>query len=357
MMAHRPSRHGRRRHRCPSTSAGFTLVEIIVAVAIIAVLAGAITPMVFRELMSAREQATERELSALSNGLLDFYADTGRLPSEAEGLAALVTDPGAAGWAGPYVMSDQGDPVLEASQDAFNRAYIYDLAPTTNPAGVADVLVASAGIDGTLDAGALGGTWTLAGAGDDLVQPVSTGPVDRDKLAEARDEVMTITEAIRAYYQDNAAFPAAVADLTPDYLHPGVAGDALVDPWQQGYLVSATPLYGAAVELNVRSRGPDRTDDLGGDDDIAATLSNVPLGREITVWKQEIAQEAVSSTGLTLTGVWPSDRAALGLPATFDRDGWGLPFAIRLGPDMVYSVGPDAVAGLTLDNVPAGVGP
>ncbi len=346
----------RRASRRPGRD-GFTLVEIIVAVAIIAVLAGAITPMVFKELMSARETATERELSALADGLSDFYADTGRLPTEGEGLSALVADPGVPGWQGPYVMSDQGDPVREATSDAFNRAYVYDLDPSTSPADVADAVVASAGIDGTLQAGTGGGTWTLAGAGDDLVQAVSIGPVDREKLAEAEAEVITLADAIRTYYKDRNAFPASVADLTPDYLDAGVASDALIDPWNQGYLVSANPLYGVAVELNVRSRGPDRTDDGGGDDDIAVTVSNVPLGREITTWKQEIAQDAILASGAVLTGMWPDDREALGLPATFDVDGWGQPFAVRLSPDIVYSTGPDGVAAQPLDNVPAGVGP
>jgi general secretion pathway protein G len=347
-----------RRRRCRARwRAGFTLIEVIIAVAIIAVLAGAITPMVFKELMSAREDATERELATLATALTDFYADTGRLPSEAEGLAALVVDPGVSGWQGPYVATERGDPVAETATDAFNEPYVYDLQPATNPPGVADVVVASPGIDGALEAGSLGSTWTLAGVGDDLIQPVNIGPVDRAKVAEAETEVLALADAIRAYYADRTAFPVSVNDLVPDYLDPGVAGDALLDPWQQGYLVSATPLGGVGLELSVRSRGPDRADDGGADDDIAATVSNVPLGRQISTWKQEIAQDAVNATGLVLSGVWPADRAALGLPATFDLDGWGQPFQIRLSPDIVYSAGPDAVAAQTLDNVPAGVGP
>jgi hypothetical protein len=31
-----------------------------------------------------------------------LYADCGRYPSEEEGLAALLTNPGVAGWRGPY---------------------------------------------------------------------------------------------------------------------------------------------------------------------------------------------------------------------------------------------------------------
>jgi len=337
--------------------AGFTLIEIIVAVAIVAVLAGAITPMVFRELMQAREDATEAELSAIAGGLVDFYADTGRLPSETEGLAALVVDPGVTGWQGPYVKSDRGDPVAETGNDGFNRAYVYDLAPSTQPANAADAVVVSAGRNATVDAGAVGGTWQLAGAVDDLVQAVTVGPVDRDKQAEAQAEVLALADAIRAYYTDHTAFPTGTADLSPEYMDEGVGGDAFVDPWNQGYLVTSASLGGAVVELNIRSAGADRADNGGGGDDIAVVVSNVPLGRTVSLWKQQNAQAAVNASGVTLSGVWPADRAALGLPATFDVDGWGQPFLVHTGANMVYSAGPDASAGLVLDNVPAGVGP
>ncbi len=341
----------------PPGRAGFTLIEVIIAVAIVAVLAGAITPMVFNELMQAREEATERELTAIAAGVVDFYTDTGRLPTEAEGLGALVSDPGAVGWQGPYVKSDRGNPVTEASTDGFNNAYVYDLSPTTVPGGAADVVVVSAGRNGTLEAGSLGGTWQMAGVGDDLIQSITTGPVDRTKLAEAEAEVMALATAIRAYYADHTGFPGSVAVLIPDYMDQGVAGGALIDPWNQGYLVSAATAGGAVVNLTVRSSGPDRVDNGGTGDDIAVVVSNMSLGREISTWKQDTAQAAINNSGHVLVGTWPANRAALGLPATFDVDGWGQQFLVLAGANMVYSAGPDAVAGNVIDNVPAGVGP
>ena len=35
-------------------------------------------------------------------------------------------------------------------------------------------------------------------------------------------------------------------------------------------------------------------------------MSNVPLGRQISTWKQEIAQDAVNATGLVLSGASPN---------------------------------------------------
>jgi len=339
---------------------GFTLIEVIVAVAIVAVLAGAITPMVFRELMQAREEATLRELSAHTDGLLAFYEDTGRLPTAGEGLAALVVDPGVPGWRGPYVAADRGDPVAEATTDAFGAAFLYDPAPTTVPAGAADALVVSAGRDGAISSGSAGGTWQLGGAavGDDLHAPVTLGPVNRDNARHCEAELAALGEALRAYWEDHAAFPAAAADLVPDYLDAGVGGAALVDPWHQAYLLVLQTGGAQPPTMTVRSRGPDRQDDGGGDDDVSLLVSSVPPGRRTTLWKLEIAQTALNSNpSLVLTGVWNTDRAALGLDAAFTTDGWGRSFAVNVASRAVFSVGPDGNAALVADNLPAGVGP
>ncbi len=97
--------------------------------------------MVFKELQRAKEEATVAELQAIKSGLEDFFADTGRFPTEAEGLLALVADPGVTGWSGPYVGGGHRNPSEEVASDAFGSNYLYDLTPTTNPAGVAEVLV------------------------------------------------------------------------------------------------------------------------------------------------------------------------------------------------------------------------
>lgn len=337
---------------------GFTLIEIIVAVAIVAVLAGAITPLVFRELLQAREEATLRELRALSSGLVAFYEDTGRLPSQAEGLAALVVDPVVAGWQGPYVGGGRGDPVAEATTDAFGRAYVYDLAPWTSPAGLADAIIASGGSDGVITSRTTGGLWTVAGDGDDLLELVVLGPVNRDKLSRCQMELAAIADAARAFYEDRAAFPATVADLVPGYLDPGFGGGSLSDSWRQPYRLILQGGGTAPEVLLVRSRGPNRQDDGGGGDDIQVAVSSVPPGRKTTLYKLEIAQSILNANDiLPLIGDWPTDRTALGLAPAFDTDGWGRPFGINATSRTVFSAGPDGNPMLADDNLPPGVGP
>jgi len=336
---------------------GFTLMEIVIAVAIVAIMAGTIAPLAFREMISAREDATNRELAGLNKGLISFYEDTGRFPSEGEGLAALLEDPGVTGWSGPYLGGGKGDQLQELTHDAFNEPYIYDLNPGVSPAP-ADALVASAGPDHRFDMGGLNSTWQVDLDEDDLVTLVSVGQINRDKNLDCRDEMQALASAVTAYYEDNLAFPAGVLDLAGVYLDPGMENDAFIDPWNTPYLVFLTGGSGAPVVWNVRSAGPDRQNDGGADDDLDLAVSSVPPGRKVTMRRLDIAQTVLNNNAsLVLSGAWSSDRAALGLDTSFNLDGWGQPLAVNVPSRTVYSVGPDGNAALVGDNLPAGVGP
>lgn len=337
---------------------GFTLIEIIIAVAIVAILAGTITPLAFKEMIKAREEATLKELGILNKALVQFYEDTGRFPDEGEGLAALVTDPGIGGWQGPYVGADRSDPVTEVSTDSFNETFVYDLNPTTNPPGAADLVLASSGADRLMTFGRLNNTWTLATDGDDLLALVSAGPVNREKIRQCENELQAIGEAAGRYFEDHAAFPLGSGDLLDGYLDSGIGGSNFVDPWNNSYVFAQTGGSGSPLVFLVRSFGADRTNDNGGDDDHTLNVSSVPPGRKATNWKLEIAQSVLNNNGsLGLTGSWATDRQALGLDSAFSGDGWAQGFEINVSSRTVFSVGPDGNASLTSDNLPSGMGP
>ncbi len=341
-----------------SNRGGFTLIEIIIAVAIVAILAGTVTPLAFKQMIKAKEEATLKELNSLNKALVEFYEDTGRFPTEGEGLEALVSDPGVGGWQGPYVGGDRGDPVEEVTTDSFKETYVYDLDPTTNPADAADVLLASPGADHNQTFGSLNSTWTLATDGDDLLTLVSAGPVNRDKLRFCQDELQAIGSAASHYFEDNAAFPVTAGDLVDDYLDAGIGGSNFVDPWNTAYVLAQAGGGGSPVIFVTRSFGPDRSNDNGGNDDLTLNVSSVPPGRKATLWKLEIAQTVLNNNGsLVLTGSWAADRAALGLANAFSADGWGQTLAVNVSSRTIYSVGPDGNAVLVSDNLPAGVGP
>jgi len=94
------SKHGWAHRR----SSGFTLMELLVVLAILGLLAGLVGPAVLNKLGGAKTKTAGIQIRDLEQALEMYKLDVGRFPSTAEGLAALVDKPAdAAGWNGPYL--------------------------------------------------------------------------------------------------------------------------------------------------------------------------------------------------------------------------------------------------------------
>ncbi len=87
---------------------GFTLVELLVVLAILGLLAGLVGPQVMKFLGSSKTKTTRLQIEDLGATLDLYRLETGRYPSSAEGLEALVSDPGnVPSWNGPYLKKGQ----------------------------------------------------------------------------------------------------------------------------------------------------------------------------------------------------------------------------------------------------------
>jgi len=71
--------------------AGFTLIEIVIAVAIIGIFAAVISPMVFRHLEDAKISKTYNEAETVATALLTYYKDVGQWPyTNEEGKSGAI---------------------------------------------------------------------------------------------------------------------------------------------------------------------------------------------------------------------------------------------------------------------------
>ena len=104
----------------PAADAGFTLLEILVVLAILGLLVGLVAPAALRQLGGARNSVARQSIERISS-VLDLYRlDIGSYPTSDQGLQALNVRPaGAVSWNGPYL---KGDAV---PLDPWSRPYLY----------------------------------------------------------------------------------------------------------------------------------------------------------------------------------------------------------------------------------------
>jgi general secretion pathway protein G len=88
---------------CEKDRRGFTLVELLVVMAIIALLAALVGPKLFPKLGKGKQSAAKAQIELIGQALDQFRLDVGRYPTAQEGLNALMVNPGATGWEGPYL--------------------------------------------------------------------------------------------------------------------------------------------------------------------------------------------------------------------------------------------------------------
>ena len=134
---------------------GFTLLEIIVVVAIIAILAAYIAPKVAGRVDDARISKAKSDIRVLESSLELYKLDNFTYPSSDQGLQALITKPSGAelkNWR-------KGGYIKKLSKDPWGNDYQYQY-PGSN--GEFDIfsLGADAAVGGS-DEGADIGNWNL----------------------------------------------------------------------------------------------------------------------------------------------------------------------------------------------------
>lgn len=99
---------------------GFTLLELLVVLAILALLGGIVGVQVINYLGTAKTETAKLQMQEIATALDLFRLDTGRYPTQAEGLKVLVERPAsAARWNGPYLRSGS------IPNDPWDRPYQY----------------------------------------------------------------------------------------------------------------------------------------------------------------------------------------------------------------------------------------
>lgn len=126
------------KHTTTHKQTGFTLLELLVVLGIIAMLAGLVGPQVMKHMVEAKIKAAKVQIEDLSSTLDMYKLDVGSYPTTEQGLNALVESPdGAQRWNGPYLKKSK------IPLDPWNNEYKY-----TSPGEHGKFDITSMGADG-----------------------------------------------------------------------------------------------------------------------------------------------------------------------------------------------------------------
>lgn len=126
--------------RVKKVRSGFTMIELMAILIIISLLAGLVATKVVSKIDQAKVTTTKANLKLLHTAVNQFKLDSGRYPSEEEGLLALIEQPS-------DVLNYEPGGYLETTElplDAWGAEFIFELYP---PSGKPFV-IKSYGADG-----------------------------------------------------------------------------------------------------------------------------------------------------------------------------------------------------------------
>lgn len=234
---------------------GFSLIELVVVITVMAIIAGAMIPTSVAILDIERAKATSEDITAIQTALQNYYSDVGSFPTN---LTNLYTSPGSPTWHGPYLLPKYNttDPTdNNVTHDRWRRAFIYRTIATNPP----QFFIYSMGPNRADNNGQNDNTNAI----DDISRTVLVTDVVNEQRRTLGKQQIAIFNAAIANYEKYAYTPGSTTPPVPAVPHiytwtnnwPAAAQqlinrnmmsavqNAANDPWGSPYLFNGTRVY------------------------------------------------------------------------------------------------------------------
>ena len=236
-----------------TTASGFTLLEMIVVLAIFALLTGIAIPVAAVSMRIEETSATRERMGDLAGGIRNFFHDTGRFPVALDELAAASKK--VPGWSGPYVNQGFADKSGNIFYDAWQNAFEYLTVDAQTKR------LRSRGMDGTDD----------NGTNDDVDCDVNVDALLRDKNTTLLAEVNAGIALYNANYRVAKLPPM---DATGKKIKDGPKGAWHTHTYvYKGNWHSTTHRHDLSLVHSVKDLHPGTEDQVGNGD----TILDIPL--------------------------------------------------------------------------------
>lgn len=134
---------------------GFTLIEMMIVVAIMAIMSAMLAPTLFNQVSKAEKARTASDIRQIESALKFYRLDNYRYPTQSQGLQALIAAPSgseATSWNGPYLET--------VPKDAWKQDYRY-ANPGTHGKTVEVYTLGADNTQGGTDSNADWGSWNV----------------------------------------------------------------------------------------------------------------------------------------------------------------------------------------------------
>jgi general secretion pathway protein G len=120
-----------KRPKPPHSVSGFSLIELVIVMTIMAILAGVVTPVASTMINREAKKATLTEMNGYATAVEQYFEDTNALPND---VMDLVVDDGSTGWSGPYLsgnIQDAGAASTDFEADSWQNPYRLTIGAST----------------------------------------------------------------------------------------------------------------------------------------------------------------------------------------------------------------------------------